>query len=226
MSNKRILISPENKFWTYDNKIVTDVPFNTIPLQEDLTFWSSSEEQNLEIIDGLVRTAYDIRDTNKDFPLFMQQTLEVNRPSFLNNEIYFNKSASKLLSSISQSPKSAFIVMRLDILTGNRLAIGREGGELGSLLTSLTLRVGAVDNKTYLFNNNKYVAPISTSNALNTCIMHSLTPMSFNAIMEIGIIFPTGAFGKVLEWGWYNRVLTEKEALYNVNAMNSKYKIF
>jgi hypothetical protein len=47
-----------------------------------------------------------------------------------------------------------------------------------------------------------------------------------NVTFDVGSVSPLAtSAGEIYEWGWYNRLLTESEVIYNQNALMKKYGI-
>jgi hypothetical protein len=56
-------------------------------------------------------------------------------------------------------------------------------------------------------------------------IISSLDPVNSYSTMYLGDLADANGC-KVKEWGWYNRLLSETEVIYNINCLNQKYAIF
>jgi hypothetical protein len=210
--------NPTGEIWkNSDGAILKAKKLNEMPIQQGLEFWSAADPAYLTIIDGLVSEAYDLRGTGQK----MIQPNIVNRFTFINGIIYASYSEiNKYLYKTNVNIKTGFIVMKAPNIT-------QQTGLWVS--NSLALWTNSADQYTiglFFRNNIKYNITASVPNIVtNRKIMHTLTDFNQTNITlrvhDLGY-GPT----ELLEWGWYDRVLTEMEVIYNINALNAKYSIF
>jgi hypothetical protein len=222
----KLLINDSGQLWrSGEGKLIRGRVFSQDVLQDGLVFWGAADPNYLTLVsDGVnqrVSEAYDIRGNG----LNMIQNTLVDRPLHLANYIQFaNK---EFLSMAAQSAKSMFIVMKLNATTLQWKGIGlsttilgaHAGGNFNNLV-STTPRLHYI---------NLISKTGSTPYNINRNIFHTLFDTSIvNQIMRVGSVNTETyiATYNIYEWGWYNRVLTEHEVIYNINALNAKYSIF
>jgi hypothetical protein len=202
-------------------------PFNQQVIQDGLSFWGSADPNYLTLIDGLVSEAYDIRGTGQK----MIQNTVANRPILLNNSLLFD--STDILSKANESAKTMFVVINAKY--SGTLGVGGIGTsqadglkELGSLWSNQGYT--QTSSPIYMFYNSdkrSTAFPAASISNVNV-ILHSF--YDFNIINKTmlvgGALYSSSGSVKIIEWGWYNRVLTEPEVIYNINALNAKYSIF
>ncbi len=67
--------------------------------------------------------------------------------------------------------------------------------------------------------------PYTASTSL--VIISSSDFATFTAVVNVGQATAyTSDKTEIIEWGWYSRVLSDAELLYNVGILNTKYSIF
>ena len=216
----QILKSTSDKIWVNSaGKVMKAKKFNESVLQVGLSFWGAADPNYLTLVDGLVSEAYDIRGTGEK----MIQNTVINRPAFTSNMIGDGASASKYLNMSGQNIRSMFIVM---IPTNFFCGLGTSYSVpyIGRGITKLGLLTSSISTYNSYVNNIKYTDGYTFSNNSIKYIISSLDSVNYS-IITLGDL--AGGKGcKVLEWGWYNRVLSELEVIYNINALNTKYSIF
>jgi hypothetical protein len=227
----RILKDSNNNIWkNTDGKILVDTPIYPAPIQRGLSFWGRAEASLLNLSSGLVTEAYDVRDGYGGIRKMVQGVI-ANKPTFTSG--YIRCDTSKLISSTSvQSPKSMFIVLNQTSSTANSVAgIGYVSGSqvsgwryLGKGYNANYVHsIGQTGNPYSLFYGNITKA---TSITVGYKILHTLVDCNISSLtISIGQLYSTGQCD-ISEWGWYNRVLTEQEVLYNIAALNERYKTY
>lgn len=205
--------------------------FTTDVIQTGLVFWSSSEIANLNIIDGLIASAYDIRDPSHVGSLYMTQGNSSLRPSLNQYGAFVIQPSVKYLTATQTTVMySAFLVGKC-VTTGGDAAVtqaallgyGRRG--IGGTRNYVRYQLATVSYTTAFYNGVKY-NNLNLSIATNAYyIIHSKFDIRLSNSFVLGCGSGT-ANTSVLEWGWYNRILNDKEIIYNTNALNEKYNIF
>lgn len=208
--------------------IVKERPLNQSVIQDGLQFWGQADVNYLTIVDGLVSEAYDIRGTGVKF----SQSTITKRPYLSANKLVMNGTT---LNSSLFGYSHLFIVLQNTGGSNNYKGIGvynNPFNTLGFFSNAYTGHMlsndGGIDRIFYI-NNTKY----TTRQGINTnkIILHTVTPITNNPIvgLRIGNIIdnaPNNEYLEVYEWGAYNRLLSEAEIFYNINALNAKYSIF
>ncbi len=206
-----------------DGAILKAKKFNEIPIQQGLSFWGAADPNYLTLVDGLVSEAYDIRGTGAK----MIQNTVANRLIYEGNYIRLINSSDHL-AKISENASSMFIVcyIPLDNTTNNPTGIGKQSGFGLGVHTKMTYYVNSTSSIAYV-NDIKY-NPLVNISGIGSKIMHTITnPAIVNSTIKIGDYETTGqANFRIYEWGWYDRVLTEMEVIYNINALNMKWGVF
>ena len=224
-----------NPYRDVNGKIYMDVPLEGNPLQNGLVFWSNSQPEQLDIINSgginYISNAYDIRDVDHNFALRMTQGTAANRAALTTNgEIDFT-GLKTLLTTTTSSVRSLFVVVAR---VGSVFRCG-----LGSSSINAIINPNVVSGGSNQFGYSTTYTTGSSLHYINTTkktsgtvvnindykILHSLEEYGGTINLTFGTLGGASDF-KVLEWGWYDRVLTEKEALFNVNALNQRYNIF
>jgi len=206
-----------------DGVILKAKKFNEMPIQQGLSFWGAADPNYLTVIDGLVSEAYDIRGTGAKM---IQNTVSA-RPVFNTNYLSFVGTGLQLQISLS-GIRSIFLVFHSYAQNNPRLGFGySDSSFIGDRVTQgHGMFVNAVA-KTFYRNNTKYTSYVSPTNSF--VIAHSFTnDLNVSAGFFLGASYPAAQISPcfVKEWGAYNRVLSEMEVIYNVNALNAKYSIF
>jgi hypothetical protein len=232
MSDYRVLKDSSDKIWlNSDGKVLKDFPIYPSPTQRGLQFWGRADASLLTIDDGLVSEAYDVRDGYGGTRKMVQATVG-NRPSFVTK---ITISGDKFLSANSSTDsKSGFIVLSIGstTFTENLSGLIRRGAAAGSDGVGLGIRNSVFKFPKYDINNEYYrnnAKQTSTSSIITQpTILHSLgTWINISGVVSIGSgRIGYNAYLDILEWGWYNRVLSEKEVQYNVATLNTRYNIF
>ncbi len=209
-------------------RILKDRPFNETPIQDGLVFWGQAAPEYLTIVDGLISEAYDVRGNG----LKMVQNTVAERLYFANNEIY-GGSVLKSLSIANQTVKSIFMVAKLEVGFGaqNLVLSAGEVNRNGLGYGMFTSGWGTFDSinynilKPFYANNTKYTEGIARNTTYR--IYHSLYDFTFNNLnMILKMQAQLPIIPLIKEWGWYNRLLSEQEVIYNINALNAKHQIF
>lgn len=212
--------SSDGKIWkNSDGKILKAKTFSQEVIQNGLAFWGSADPNFLTIVDGLVSEAYDIRGTG----VKMIQNTVIYRFGHSINKLTSN-SANPKLSLSNQIVKSMFIVVKCSI-SSDSWGLGHtyhRGIELYPSNIRYTNYSGT--SGYYSINGVKKIAA-SSSTSIN--VIHSIDSYdgSLNT-MNLGSYGNAYMTAEIYEWGWYNRVLSEMEVIYNINALNKKYAIF
>lgn len=207
-------------------KLNVNIPVEHQPLQNGLLFWAVDRPENMTIVNGQISELYDIRKNG----LKLTQSNVSLRPYFYNDSIYngFNfylslsglawKSGFIVLSMISTSANdgvSSGISTASSSYTGvgffasNKL--GAAKGSAGAVVGLSSVVNGVVKNYTY-----------GTSVIGNWYVINSI-----NDSLGASDLYLKGRDAYyVKEFGVYNRILTEKEGLYNDSVMKLKYSIY
>lgn len=216
----KILKDQSNRLWK-DNtgKILRTQDFNTQVLQSGLSFWGIADANYMTLVGGKISELYDFRDPSKTGATYgkMVQYTDINRPIFQNNGIYVSSTNGLKLTSPSTTTRSLFIVSKRLTGSPNDCCLGTAGdnGIRNSGLFSSGLG-------TMYTNTTKH----STSFSSIVEILYVAGSVSdFNAVSATLSIYNTNGSGYVYEFGWYNRLLSEQEVLYNQQALMQKYNI-
>lgn len=198
-------------------------PFNQQVIQSGLSFWGSSDPSFLTIVDGKISEAYDIRNTG----IKMTQPTVLSRPEL--SGWYINFKNLQTLTIASQSVKTVFIVMKVNAqiaTSGGGLISGVGNTVFGALLTNTFRNLVSNVQRPFYANISKINSTFTfvAGTTYSYTSLYEITTTS--ASMSIGVFNNATWDISVLEWGWYNRVLTEQEVVYNQNALNAKYLIF
>ena len=215
----KILKNATGEIWkNTDGKIIKNRVFSESVLTDGLQFWGVADSNYLTLVSGLVSEAYDIRGAGQK----MIQNTVGYRPTLINNLIYFNNYYS-VLSKTGGSMLSAFMVFKAAEWSGITSTGGYNTKFLGSTASNKGM-FGGGTHSCYV-NSTKYVnVPGPALNSTLT-IIHSLTNMSVGSTHTLGCLSASVGMA-VKEWGWYNRLLSDREIIYNINALNAKYAIF
>ena len=217
----QILKSTSDKIWVNSaGKVMKAKKFNESVLQVGLSFWGAADPAYLTIIDGLVSEAYDIRGTGQK----MVQNTVTRRPKLILNELLFSRSNDSLYMN-SQSARSVFIIMKIPV--GGQTVHGIRGSSMDLGTTTSQYGYGQYPTYTYNYYFNNIEKTVLTSNPFTYVILHSKYDFNtINSLITIGDFYGYQLNCYIKEWGWYNRILTDIEINYNINALNAKYQIF
>jgi hypothetical protein len=127
--------------------------------------------------------------------------------------------------SLSSTIKSGFIVMKKNGGSINGLGNASAGFDQLGIIVNAGYRRSSVE-KTFYKNLTKYVG-VQAAVAVNEVFaLSTVTDYNFTGSLQIGTTNTTQPGNDyILEWGWYNRVLTEMEIIYNQNALMKRYNI-
>lgn len=225
-----ILKDQNNRIWKdTSGRILKSAPFNQQVLQSGLSFWGVSDPNFMTLVSDKISELYDFRDTGKTGVTYgkMVQDTDANRPVFNGIEINFQN--DWITHNFTTSAYTFFIVSK----NGGRSGIGvaSSGSENYFLGTNdsgnISLNKDSISysNKYFYKNTTKSITPVSGSGVYN--IAHSLDLFLQIGNISVGLMRTiSGTNYDVKEFGWYNRVLSESEIVYNINALNAKYNIF
>jgi len=237
-----ILKNNAGKIWVNGaGKVLKAKQFSEIPIQDGLAFWGQADPALLTIVDGLVSEAYDVRD-GYGGARKMDQTNVSDRP-ILNSDHLFFTGQNKTLLGTSQLMVDRFIIFKSNTNT-NYSADGLSSGlnktirynvlgAIGSLVSGVGGIAWLGNNvrhssglSPFFHNNIKYT--LGKSYSTDKCIMISLGNPYVTDYPCIGHGRGDSFSGEfqLYEWGWYNRVLSETEVIYNINCLNQKYSLF
>jgi hypothetical protein len=221
-----ILKNNAGKIWVNGaGKVLKAKQFSEIPIQDGLAFWGQADPALLTIVDGLVSEAYDVRDGYGGARKMIQNTVSL-RPSLITDYLLFN---GKNIVINSQNLKSMFVVISARTYLSGLLINGTYKG-IGVVNTNNYIKSGGsvfpgsnIPGEYFYANNTKTQLQETVGEWF---ICHSLTDL--NVInLPIYLTSQTDTYNAMFkEWGWYNRVLSETEVIYNINCLNQKYSIF
>jgi len=236
-----ILKNNAGKIWVNgDGKVLKAKQFSEIPIQDGLAFWGKADPALLTTVDGLISEAYDVRDGYGGARKMIQNTA-INRPEYINNSIRSTvintTTGHQSLSMASQNIRNMFICLKVISATVyiNGISVAYNAGliapglgQSGGNKFGFPLNNGIEWQDSYI-NNNKLDNTYYTG-VLNTIYIQStLTDVKYiNSPIYIGAgrTSTTPSIVEIYEWGWYNRVLSETEVIYNINCLNQKYSIY
>jgi hypothetical protein len=229
--------SSDGKIWkNTSGKIIKAKVFSEDVIQNGLVFWGRADANLLTLVDGLVSEAYDVRETNFTSPTygkFIQNTVTYRGLYNAFGYIDFSDATTSykaLTKTNSINIKSLFVVFRVKT-PGNISRIGIGGGAVESRLGGynsalLTYNINSTSTSPFYINNEYKTASVSSTSYPNFVIMHSIADFNYSSNLVVGNVYPYGNGGYLKEFGYYNRVLSTFEIIYNINALNAKYSIF
>lgn len=225
----------DGKIWkNSDGKILKAKTFSEDVIQNGLAFWGVANPSYLTTIDGLISEAYDIRETNFVTPIYgkMIQNTVSSRPTLYNSSIRFNRvNTFQFLQKSNVSAKSIFLVQKIISAAPNQ-GWGGIGLNFSTFLGDKYLGHAFYINSNNLnaYRNNVRYTPLSNLSANDNTlyILSTLSDFNLNDVtLQVGNIHAINysylPIWEVLEWGWYNRLLSEMEVIYNQNALMKKY---
>jgi hypothetical protein len=217
----KLLVNDSGQLWrSADNRLIKGRVFSQDVLQDGLVFWGAADPNFLTLVDGLVSEAYDIRNTGAK----MIQNTVANRPPYSSGN-GIDMGGKELTANFTSTVRTMFHVI-LAKANSPSLLLGNSSNYLEAAFgyTKYTI----VNSSTYYHYRNlgKFNSLTGQPSAITIgqkMVAHTLD--DFNKTnYTMRLYAATNAY--VIEWGWYNRVLTEQEVVYNVNALNAKYSIF
>jgi len=216
---ERILKDNTNKIWVNtSNQIIKERPFSETVIQNGLVFWGQANPDYLTIVDGLVSEAYDVRGTGTKM---IQNTVSW-RPTFGINCLQFRLNGQLYISGTSAS--TLFLVCQNAGGSSYYKGLGSSNGDMiGWINYNIIYKASGV-NSYYYLNTLRTNSLQANSNKI---ILHSEQPIAMTTV-NLGktVINQSTEYLDVYEWGWYNRVLSVQEIIYNINALNIRNKVF
>ena len=218
--------SSTGKIWVDGaGKVLKARKFSETVLQNGLGFWGIVDRQYLTLVDGLVSEAYDIRGTGEK----MIQNTVAYRPAYTQGLGYINfpGSISMMSKTLSSSIYTSFLVAAFSTSgasNGGRMGIGQYNStnRMGNVGGAVRCHIGNVE-KPYYLNAVKKTASAVPPN-MSIVVMHSFVDGAMlSGSVNVGKLYATTVDEYLFEWGWYTRLLTEIEVIYNVNALMKKY---